>query len=98
MNNNNKFAPIKDAYQLVQGAKIKGIKHEEVFELGHYDADKRGYTIYPYEDGIKFDDFSVIVNERELKTYYLIEEIKVTAPMLENRSMVSGMDRLGMAS
>ncbi len=73
---NNNFETISDAYQLVSGAKIKGKKHDEVFELGTYDALKRGYVLYPLEQGIKFDDFSVMISERELKTNFLIEAVK----------------------
>jgi hypothetical protein len=73
---NINFEIINDAYQLVKGAKIKGKKQDEVFELGHYDHDKRGYTVYPYEEGVKFNDFSVLVSEKELKNNYLIEVIK----------------------
>jgi beta-N-acetylglucosaminidase len=95
---NIQFAPIKDAYQLVQGAKIKGIKYDEIFELGAYDPNKRGYTIYPYEDGVKFNDFSIIVNEKELKTHYLIEDINVNQPVVAATQPVSPFTDLGMAS
>jgi len=74
---NNNFEYITDAYQLVQGAKIKGKKQEEIFELGTYDPNKRGYTVYPFEEGLKFNDFSVLMSEKELMTNYLIENIKV---------------------
>jgi len=73
---NINFEYITDSYQLVQGAKIKGKKQEEIFELGNYDPDKRGYTVYPFEEGVKFDDFSVLMSEKELMTNYLIENIK----------------------
>ncbi len=95
---NNHFAPIKDAYQLVQGAKIKGIKHEEIFELGSYDPNKRGYTVYPYEDGVKFDDFSIIVSEKELKNHYVIEAVNVNMPIVEQAAVTSSFTRLGLAS
>ncbi len=95
---NNQFAPIKDAYQLVQGAKIKGIKHEEIFELGSYDPNKRGYTVYPYEDGVKFDDFSIIVSEKELKNHYVIEAVNVNMPIIEQAAATSSFTRLGLAS
>lgn len=95
---NNQFAPIKDAYQLVQGAKIKGIKHEEVFELGGYDPNKRGYTVYPYEDGVKFNDFSVIVSEKELMTHYVIEGVNVNMPIIEAAQNSHRLSDLGMAS
>lgn len=73
----NNFEQITDAYQLVEGAKIKGKKQDEIFELGSYDPMKRGYVVYPYEEGVKFDDFSVLMSEKELMTNYLIENIKV---------------------
>src|ERR1700712_2387982 len=73
---NNNFETITDAYQLVSGAKIKGKKQDEIFELGDYDANKRGYTVYPYEEGVKFKDFSVVISEKELKNNYLIESAK----------------------
>ena len=92
------FAPINDAYQLVQGAKIKGIKHEEIFELGNYDPNKRGYTVYPFEDGVKFDDFSIIVSEKELKNHYVIEAINVNMPIIEQAVSSSSFTRLGLAS
>jgi hypothetical protein len=72
------FNDIKDAYQLVQGAKIKGKNQEEIFELGQYDANKRGYLVYPFEDGIIFTDFSMIMSEKELMTNYMIEAVKVS--------------------
>jgi hypothetical protein len=74
---NNNFETITDAYQLVQGAKITGKNQEEIFELGSYDPDKRGYTVYPFEEGVKFNDFSVLMSEKELMTNYLIENMKV---------------------
>jgi hypothetical protein len=74
---NNNFESITDAYQLVQGAKIKGRKQDEIFELGAYDPTKRGYIVYPFEEGVKFDDFSVLMNEKELKNHYLIENVKL---------------------
>lgn len=73
---NNNFGTISDAYQLVSGAKIKGKKHDEIFELGAYDALKRGYVLYPLEHGVKFDDFSVMISENELKNNFLIEAVK----------------------
>jgi len=76
---NNNFENITDAYQLVCGARIKGKKQEEIFELGAYDADKRGYTVYPCEEGVKFTDFSVVIAEKELKNNYLIESAKMAS-------------------
>jgi len=95
---NIQFAPIKDAYQLVQGAKIKGIRHEEIFELGSYDPNKRGYTVFPYEDGVKFDDFSIIVSEKELKNHYVIEAVNVNVPVIEQAVVASSYNRLSIAS
>lgn len=82
---NINFNEISDAYQLVKGAKIKGKKYDEVFELGAYDANKRGYTLYPFEDGVRFEDFCVIVSERELKNHYLIEKVNVNVPVVEQQ-------------
>ncbi|WEA01348.1 hypothetical protein [Mucilaginibacter sp. SJ] len=76
---NSNFEPISDAYQLVSGAKIKGKKHDEIFELGAYDALKRGYVLYPLEHGVKFDDFSVMISEKELKNNFMIEAVKQNA-------------------
>ena len=73
----NNFEYITDAYQLVEGAKIKGKKQDEIFELGSYDPMKRGYVVYPFEEGVKFDDFSVLMSEKELMTNYLIENVKM---------------------
>ncbi|MCJ8211155.1 hypothetical protein MUY27_15655 [Mucilaginibacter sp. RS28] len=84
---NINFKEIKDAYQLVEGAKIKGRKYDEVFELGSYDPIKRGYTLYPFEDGVRFEDFCVIVSERELKNNYLIEGVNVNNPIIEQQQV-----------
>jgi hypothetical protein len=73
---NNNFIYITDAYQLVEGAKIKGKKQDEIFELGAYDPNKRGYTVYPFEEGVKYNDFSVLMSEKELMNNYLIENSK----------------------
>ena len=74
---NNNFEYITDAYQLVEGAKIKGKKQEEIFELGVYDPNKRGYIVFPFEEGVKYNDFSVLMSEKELMNNYLIENSKV---------------------
>jgi hypothetical protein len=76
--NNINFNDIKDAYQLVQGAKIKGKTQDELFELGSYDALKRGYIVYSYEEGVVFTDFSMIMTEKELMTNYMIEPLKIS--------------------
>jgi len=83
---NNNFENITDAYQLVSGARIKGKKQDEIFELGGYDANKRGYTVYPYEEGMKFNDFSVVIAEKELKNNYLIESTKTASLRTETIS------------
>ncbi|NCD71993.1 hypothetical protein [Mucilaginibacter agri] len=83
---NINFKEISDAYQLVEGAKIKGKNYDEIFELGAYDANKRGYTLYPFEEGVRFEDFCVIVSERELKLNYVIEGINVNLPISEQQS------------
>ncbi len=72
------FEHITDAYQLVTGAKIKGKNYDEIFELGAYDASKRGYILYAFENGIRFEDFNVVISEMELKNHYLIENVKVS--------------------
>jgi len=77
MNNINNFNDIKDAYQLVQGAKIKGKTQDELYELGAYDANKRGYVVFPFENGMIYNDFSMIISEKELMTNYMIEPVKV---------------------
>lgn len=69
----NNFQPILDAYQLVEGAVIKVKEQDELFEVGSYDPDKRGYTVYPYQDGARFDDFNILVTEDELMDNYVIE-------------------------
>ncbi|MFD2871204.1 hypothetical protein ACFS5N_01915 [Mucilaginibacter ximonensis] len=73
---NNNFQNIFDAYQLVSGAKIKGKQEDELFELGDYDANKRGYTIYPIDNGVRYDDFAMVVAEKELKNNFMIEAVK----------------------
>jgi hypothetical protein len=75
---NISFNDIKDAYQLVQGAKIKGKTQDEIFELGEYDANKRGYIVYPFESGVIYNDFSMIMTEKELMTNYMIEPVKTS--------------------
>jgi len=76
---NNNFQTITDAYQLVSGARIKAKQQDEIFELGDYDANKRGYTVYPFEEGVKFTDFSIVISENELKHNYLIEDQKTAS-------------------
>lgn len=72
------FQNISDSYQLIGGAKIKSKNYDEIYELGDYDANKRGYTLYAFEDGLRFDDFSVIISEKELMNNYMIENIKIS--------------------
>ncbi|MFI5162297.1 MAG: hypothetical protein ACHQHN_13545 [Sphingobacteriales bacterium] len=71
-----KFEPILDAYQLAEGSIIKEKDQDEIFELGEYDADKKGYTVFPFEDGIRFEDFTMVISEEELMDNYLIESKK----------------------
>jgi len=70
------FEPILDAYQLTEGSIVKEKDHDEIFEIGVYDAEKRGYTAFPFEDGIRFDDFTMVISESELMDNYLIESKK----------------------
>lgn len=72
------YNTINDAYQLVEGAKIRAKKNpEEIFVLSHYDADKRGYVLCPYDDGTQFNDFEVVVSENELIFDYEIQAVNV---------------------
>ena len=73
---NKNFETISDAYQLAEGSIIKEKDQEELFELGEYDADKKGYVVFPFEEGVRFDDFSILVTENELMDNYLIEKEK----------------------
>lgn len=72
---NINFNDIKDAYQLVQGAKIKSKTDDELYELGEYDANKRGYVVYPFEAGVIYTDFSMIIKEKELMNHFTIEPV-----------------------
>jgi len=76
---NNSFLNITDAYQLVSGARINAKQKDEIYELGDYDANKRVYTVYPFEEGVKFTDFSIVISENELKNNYLIEDQKAAS-------------------
>ena len=73
---NENFEIISDAYQLAEGSIIKEKDQEELFELGEYDADKKGYIVFPFEDGVRFDDFNMVISESELMDNYLIEKEK----------------------
>ena len=73
---NENFEHIIDAYQLAKGSIIKEKDQDELFEIGEYDADKKSYTAYPFEDGQRFDDFNVLISESELMDNYLIETKK----------------------
>jgi hypothetical protein len=73
---NDNFEIISDAYQLAEGSIIKEKDQEELFELGEYDADKKGYIAFPFEDGVRFDDFSIVISESELMDNYLVETSK----------------------
>lgn len=70
------FAPIADAYQLTEGAIIKGRDQDELFQIGPYDPDKKAYDATPYQDGTSFSDFTVLITEDELMDNYLIESKK----------------------
>ncbi len=70
---NGNFETISDAYQLTEGSIIKEKDQEELFELGEYDADKKAYTVFPFEDGVRFEDFNMVVSESELMDNYLIK-------------------------
>ena len=73
---NENFEIISDAYQLAEGSIIKEKDQEELFELGEYDADKKGYIVFPFEEGVRFDDFNMVISESELMDNYLIEKEK----------------------
>ena len=73
---NEKFEIISDAYQLTEGSIIKEKDQDELFELGEYDADKKGYKVFPFEDGVRFNDFDMVISESELMDNYLIETEK----------------------
>jgi hypothetical protein len=78
MKNGNNFITINDAYQLVEGAKIRAKKYpEELFVLSGYDASKRGYMVYPVDEGLQFNDFGVLVTENELMFDYEIQDFDV---------------------
>ncbi len=86
---NINFNEIKDAYQLVDGAKIKAKDYDEIFELGAYDPNKRGYTLYPFEEGVRYEDFCVIVSERELMHNYIIQGVNVNVPLNQMNERLS---------
>ena len=67
------FEPISDAYQLAEGSIIKEKDQDEIFELGGYEADKHGHAVFPFEDGVRFEDFTMVISESELMDNYLIE-------------------------
>jgi len=69
-----KFEPILDAYELAEGSIVKGKDQDELFQLGAYDADKKGYDAYSYQDGVRFDDFMVVITESELMDNYLVSK------------------------
>ena|ERR1700742_1519535 len=73
---NENFEIISDAYQLAEGSIIKEKDQEELFELGEYDADKKGYVVFPFEAGVRFDDFNMVISESKLMDNYLIEKEK----------------------
>lgn len=67
------FQPIEDAYELSEGSIVKGKGQEELFQLGDYDTDSKAYTAYPYENGERFGDFTVLISENELMDNYLVQ-------------------------
>jgi hypothetical protein len=73
---NENFETINDAYQLSEGSIVKGKEQDELFQLGEYDAEKRAYSAYPFEDGVRFGDFDVLISEDELMDNYLVETKK----------------------
>ncbi|HVS91738.1 MAG TPA: hypothetical protein VHE59_06885 [Mucilaginibacter sp.] len=73
---NSRFEPIDDAYELAEGSIIKGKEQDELFQLGEYDPDKKGYQAHPYENGRRMDDFAVLITESELMENYLVEMAK----------------------
>jgi hypothetical protein len=78
---NNKFQTILDAYQLAEGAQIRAKRNpEEIFTLATYDISKRGYMVYPIDNGISYQDFGVIITERELMNDYEISAVAIVAP------------------
>jgi hypothetical protein len=85
----NNFEPINDAYQLAEGVIIKGKGQEEQFELGNYDAEKKGYMAYPYENGARFNDFGVLITETELMDNYLIENRKTDDEQASDDNILS---------
>ena len=85
----NNFQPIRDAYQLSEGSIVKGRNQEEVFELGSYDVDKKGYLAFPYEKGARFSDFGVLVTESELMDNYLIQMSKPDEDESGERNLLS---------
>jgi hypothetical protein len=70
---NKNFEPILDAYQLAEGSIVKEKDQDEIFEIGVYDAEKKGYTVFPFEDGVRFEDFTMVISESELMDNYLVE-------------------------
>ena len=74
----NTFITINDAYQLVDGAKIRAKKYpEELYVVSNYDADKKGYMVYPFDDGLKFNDFGILITEKELMFDYEIAQLNI---------------------
>ena len=77
----NKFETIIDAYQLVAGAQIRAKQNpEEIFTLSGYQADKRGYMVYPLDNGITYQDFGVLITESELMKDYEIRSVVMVQP------------------
>ncbi len=78
---NNNFETIFDAYQLVEGAKIRAKKNrEEIYTLSAYDPNKRGYMVYPFDNGINYSDFGFLITEKELLHDYEIGAADMMLP------------------
>ena len=85
----NNFEAIDDAYELSEGSIVKGKEQDELFQLGEYDADKKGYTAFPYENGQRMDDFTVLITESELMDNYLVEKEKGDDEEASDEGMLS---------
>jgi hypothetical protein len=79
---NTKFETITDAYQLVEGARIRATQNPgEIFILGKYDTGRKGYMAYPLDHGISYQDFGVLITEGELMLDYEIAKFNTISVM-----------------
>ena len=77
----NKFQTILDAYQLAEGAQIRAKRNpDEIFTLASYDISKKGYMVYPIDNGVSYHDFGVIITEKELMNDYEIKSVTIVTP------------------